>query len=170
LFLFVPVVHLVHSFYQAGSREASAFSDAAVTSASSFSSERRYFLCRRLHKLLLQNPNMMSYNCGDGAATIDHVQHKEICSRLELCIALMTQDPSCTIGVVTEAQETEETIDQIHKAAQENRHYPSSHIFHIPWRCSFQPQGDVLLLFALVGWTFDVSFTFELWFVRFCYS
>jgi hypothetical protein len=113
---------------------------------------------------------MMSYHCGDGAATIDHVQHKEICSRLELCMAFSTQDPSCTVGVVTEAQETQETIDQIYKAAQENRHYSSSHIFHIPWRCSFQPQGDILLLFALVGWTFDVRFTFVLWIVRFCYS
>ncbi len=85
-------------------------------------------------------------------------------------MAFSTQDPSCTVGVVTEAQETQETIDQIYKAAQENRHYSSSHIFHIPWRCSFQPQGDILLLFALVGWTFDVRFTFVLWIVRFCYS
>ena len=121
------------------------------------SSDRRNFLCRRLLMLLLQNPNLMSYHCGNGFATVDRVQHKEIRSRLELCMALM-HDPSCSVGVATEGPESVETLRQIFKAAQENRHYPSKRTFHIAWRCNIQPKGNVLLLFALVGWTFDVRF------------
>jgi len=108
--------------------------------------------------LLLQNPNMISYHCGDGSVTIDEVQHKEICSRLELCMALM-YDPCSTFGVATECEESERTMNQIMKAATENRHYPSERTFHISWCLRFQPQGDLLLWFALVGWTFDVRFT-----------
>ena len=100
----------------------------------------------------------MSYHCVDGSATVDKVQHQEIRNRLELCMALM-HDPSCWVGVATEGPESTATMEQMFKAARENRHYPSKRSFHIAWRCIIQPQGDVSLLFALVGWTFDVRST-----------
>ena len=151
-------------FLQAGTGEAFAFfgnpneQNQDPNAVALYSTMRRNFLCRRMLMLLLQNPNMICYHCGDGSVTIDELQHKEICSRLELCMALM-YDPSCTVGVATECEESESTMNQIFKAATENRHYPSQRPFHIAWRRRFQLQGDLLVSFALVGWTFDVRFT-----------
>ena len=156
----------IYLFLQAESKAAPAF----LQPVASTSSDRRNFLCRRLLMLLLQNPNLMSYHCGDGSATVDHVQHQEIRSRLELCMALM-HDPNCSVGIATEGPESAATMDQMFKAARENCHYPSKRSFHIAWRCSTQRQGDISLLFALVGWTFDVRITlFRLFFMISCQS
>jgi hypothetical protein len=107
---------------------------------------------------LLQKPNLMSYCSIDGSVTVDLLQHTEIHKRLELWMALVQDcNQSCPAGVATEALESEETMNQIFKAARENHHYPSPRSFHVAWRCNFHHEGDVSLMFALIGWTHDVS-------------
>jgi hypothetical protein len=111
---------------------------------------------------LLQNPNSMSYCCIDGSVSVDHLQHREILNRLELWMALIQEcNQSSPVGVASEALESEETMSQILKAARENRHYPSLRSFHVAWRCNFHHEGDVSLMFALIGWTHDVSFALQ---------